>query len=122
MNFLLNILWIITGGAAGALLWYLYGILWCMTVVGIPLGKQCFKFASLTLAPFGKKVIEEKNSGAISTLANVIWAVTTGIVMAAENAVMGAILCCTIIGIPFGLQYFKLAKLSLAPFGFDIIK
>lgn len=122
MSFLMNILWIVTGGAAGALLWYMYGILWCLTIVGIPLGKQCFKFGSLTLMPFGKKIVEERNAGAISALANVIWAVTTGIVMAAENAVMGLLLCCTIIGIPFGKQYFKLARLSLAPFGFEVRK
>lgn len=120
MSFLFNILWVLTGGAAGAFMWYLYGILWCVSIVGIPLGKQCFKFAKLTLMPFGKKVVET-DSGAISAIANIIWAVTTGVVMAAENAVMGALLCCTIIGIPFGKQYFKLAKLSLAPFGFDVI-
>ncbi|HHU06856.1 MAG TPA: hypothetical protein GXZ59_00745 [Clostridiaceae bacterium] len=32
-------------------------------------------------------------------------------------AIQGVVLCMTIIGIPFGLQHFKLAKLALMPFG-----
>ncbi len=47
-----NILWIIFGGALNALLWLLMGLLWCITIVGIPLGKQCFKFAKLRLKSF----------------------------------------------------------------------
>ena len=37
--------------------------------------------------------------------------------MAIENAIFGCLWCITIVGIPFGLQFFKIAKLSLAPFG-----
>jgi uncharacterized membrane protein YccF (DUF307 family) len=40
--------------------------------------------------------------------------------MAAEFAVFGLLLCITIIGIPFGLQMFKIAKLSLMPFGAEV--
>ena len=42
-----------------------------------------------------------------------------------ENAVycatMGIVCCCTIIGIPFGLQYFKFAKLAFMPFGSEVV-
>ena len=41
--------------------------------------------------------------------------------MAIAHATVGVILCVTIIGIPFGLQFFKLAKLSLMPFGARVI-
>ena len=37
--------------------------------------------------------------------------------MALENFAFGCLWCVTIVGIPFGLQFFKIAKLSLAPFG-----
>lgn len=114
-----NILWVILGGAVGSGLWLLYGVLWSITIVGIPLGKQCFKLASLTFMPFNKEVVDT-GSGALGFVANIIWAVTTGVVMAAENVVVGLSLCATIVGIPFGLQYFKLAKLSLMPFGTEI--
>lgn len=76
---------------------------------------QCFKFAGLAFFPFGKEVIY--GGGAVSLLANIIWLIVSGIPMAIENAVIGLICCITIIGIPFGRQYFKIAKLSLMPFG-----
>ena len=44
-----------------------------------------------------------------------------GIPMAVENACLGLLLCITIVGIPFGLQFFKIAKLSLMPFGAEIV-
>ena len=50
-------------------------------------------------------------------IANVIWLVLSGIPMALCSLVMGCLLCITVIGIPFGLQHFKLAKLALMPFG-----
>lgn len=110
-----NILWIICGGLASSLSWAFAGILWCITIVGIPLGKQCFKFAKLSLAPFGKEIKDEDS--AVSTVANIFWIIFTGLPMAIENAVFGLVLCITIVGIPFGKQFFKLARLSLAPFG-----
>ncbi len=119
MKSLGNILWVLSGGAVTALGWYLYGILWSITVVGIPLGKQCFKLAKLSFMPFDKKVVDDED-GFISTTANILWAAITGIPMAIENLLVGALLCCTIVGIPFGKQYFKMARLSLAPFGIRI--
>ena len=47
---------------------------------------------------------------------------TGGIWIALSHLVFGAILCITIIGIPFGLQHFKLAALALTPFGKDIVE
>lgn len=115
MGCLGNILWIIFGGAEGAVAWFLYGCLWSITIVGIPIGKQCFKFAGLTLFPFGKEV--EYGGGGISLAANIIWMLVTGIPMAIGHFLAGCLLCITIVGIPFGLQQFKLAKLALMPFG-----
>lgn len=115
MKTLGNILWIICGGLVSSLSWALAGLLWCITIIGIPLGKQCFKFAKLTLAPFGKEITDD--GSAASTVANIFWIIFTGLPMAIENAAFGLLLCVTVIGIPFGKQYFKLAKLSLAPFG-----
>lgn len=86
-----------------------------MTIVGIPYGKQCFKFARLSFAPFGKEI--EYNGGVPSLIANIIWIIFFGIPMALENLLFGSIWCITILGIPFGLQFFKIAKLSLVPFG-----
>jgi hypothetical protein len=46
----------IFGGLFGAIAWFVAGCLWCITIIGIPIGLQCFKIASLSLAPFGKEV------------------------------------------------------------------
>ncbi|MGN0448463.1 MAG: YccF domain-containing protein [Acutalibacteraceae bacterium] len=119
MKVLGNILWVIFGGAVGTLAWFLLGILWCVTIVGIPLGKQCFKLAKLTFLPFTKEVEKESDS-TIGLVANIFWVIFTGWEMALANILTGVLLCITIIGIPFGKQYFKLAKLSFAPFGYEV--
>lgn len=115
MGCLGNLLWFIFGGFLGGLSWMLAGVLWCITIVGIPVGIQCFKFAGLSFFPFGKEV--EYGGGAVSLLVNIIWLVVSGIPLALEFAVLGCFLSITVIGIPFGLQMFKLAKLALMPFG-----
>ena len=71
MKVLGNIVWFLCGGFVTALAWWLSGLLCCITVVGIPLGKQCFKFARLSLAPFGKEV--DFGGGAPSLIANILW-------------------------------------------------
>ena len=119
MSLLGNIIWLICGGFLSGLSWLFSGLIWCITIIGIPYGKQCFKFASLAFTPFGKDV--KYGGGAISTIVNIIWLILFGIPMAIGNAISGLLLCCTIIGIPFGLQFFKLAKLSLMPFGAQIV-
>lgn len=119
MNILGNILWFICGGLLSGLSWVLAGCLWCISVIGIPIGLQCFKFAGLAFLPFGKEVVY--GGGAVSLIANIIWLIVSGIPMAVGNAVTGIICCITIIGIPFGKQFFKIAKLSLMPFGAEVI-
>lgn len=120
MSCLGNVLWIILGGFILAAAWFLAGLLCCLTIVGIPLGLQCFKFAELSLAPFGRE-IAYRNTGAVSLLANILWILLLGLPLAGLAAVLGLSLCLTIIGIPFGLQFFKFAQLALMPFGAVIV-
>ena len=119
MSLLGNILWFIFGGFLSGLSWLFSGLLWCITIIGIPYGRQCFKFASMAFAPFGKNI--EYGGGAVSFIPNVIWIIFFGIPMFLENILFGCIWCITIVGIPFGIQFFKIAKLSLAPFGSKIV-
>ena len=51
-----NILWLILTGIWTALAYFILGILWCITIIGIPFGKQCSKLAKLSLFPFGAEV------------------------------------------------------------------
>ena len=119
MRTLGNFLWFIFGGFFSGLSWWISGLICCITIIGIPWGKQCFKFASVSFFPFKKDV--EIGGGAVSFLANLIWVVFFGFWMAVENAIYGLLWCCTIVGIPWGKQFFKIAKLSLMPFGANIV-
>lgn len=119
MGCLGNIIWFICGGFVSGFTWILVGLLWCLSIVGIPIGMQCFKFAGLVFMPFGKEV--EYGGGVGSLILNVLWLLLSGILLALESLICGVFLCCTIIGIPFGLQHFKIAKLALMPFGARIV-
>ena len=118
MKIIGNILWFVFGGFLSGLGWVLAGCLWCITIIGIPIGTQCFKFAGLAFFPFGKEVVY--GGGTISLLANILWLIISGIPMAVGNLITGCLWCITIIGIPFGKQFFKIAKLSLMPFGASV--
>lgn len=118
MGCLGNALWFLFGGIWLGLGWFLTGLLWCLTIVGIPVGMQCFKFAKLAFFPFGKDVVF--GGGAVSLLMNLLWLLFGGIALAVESAVIGIAFCITIVGVPFGMQCFKLAKLALMPFGAEI--
>lgn len=119
MRLLGNIIWIICGGLLSALGWWIAGLLWCITVVGIPVGVQCFKMSSLSLNPFDKEVVFE--GGAVSCLLDILWFLFGGLELALGNLVIGVILCITVVGIPFGVQFFKIARLSLSPFGARVV-
>ena len=122
MNLLGNLIWLIFGGFL-AFLGYLFGgLILCITVFGIPWGLQCFKLAGLVLWPFGKKVVSDStNTGCLSMVCNIIWLLSGGIYTAAIHLLMGLLLSVTIIGIPWGLQHFKLVEISLMPFGKTVV-
>jgi uncharacterized membrane protein YccF (DUF307 family) len=120
MSLLGNIVWFILGGFWGGVLWLFSGVFWCVTIIGIPYGLQCFKFATLSFCPFGKTVIY--SASGVSFIVNVIWFLLNGWWMALRYFLLGCVWCITIIGIPFGKQCFKLARLSLSPFGATVVK
>lgn len=114
-----NILWFIGGGLISFITWLALGLLLCLTIIGIPFGIQCLKLATLVLAPFGKEVVYGGKTG--SFLMNILW-LPLGLALCLEQVALGLIYCITIIGIPAGLQAFKMAKLSLMPFGATVHK
>ncbi len=114
-----NFLWFLFTGLVSGLAWFILGLIWCITIIGIPFGKQCFKFAKLSFLPFGKTVNGNFDKHPI---ANVIWIIFGGFAIALGYLIVGLVWCITIIGIPFGKQCFKLAKLTLSPFGATISK
>lgn len=122
MNLLGNIIWVVFGGLLIALEYFAAGILLCLTIVGIPFGYQSFKIGILALFPFGQTtVVEPQVTGCLTTVMNIIWIFIGGIWIALTHLLLGVIFCITIIGIPFGLQHFKLMSVAFTPFGRDIV-
>lgn len=121
MKFLGNILWLILGGLLVAIYYWIVGLLTCVTIIGIPFGIQLIKMGTFALWPFGHEVTSAPNdSGCLAIIMNVIWLLIGGVEIAMIHLTFGAVLCVTIIGIPFGLQHFKMAFLALVPFGKQI--
>lgn len=120
MSFIGNLMWFICAGFWLGTGYLIVGLIWCLSIVGLPWGIQCFKFAALLYAPFGKEVVYGK--GISSLLFNILWLLLGGLPLAAETLAVGLILCFTIVGIPFGKQCFKYTRLALMPFGSKVIR
>ena len=110
-----NLIWLLTAGWMLALLWFIAGISSCLTIVGIPFGIQFFKIAKFALWPFGKVVVF--GDGGVSFLLNLLWIVLFGWSICIVALCWAIILSITIVGLPFGIQAFKLARLGFMPFG-----
>ena len=118
MSFIGNIIWFIFGGIFIFFQYIFGGLVLFLTIIGIPFGIQCFKFAIVGLAPFGVKITDtSSNVGCLSTVMNIIWLVFGGFWIVLTHLLFGFLFCISIIGIPFGLQHFKLMNLAFSPFG-----
>ena len=116
MRLLLNVLWFIFGGWISGTLWILAGVIFAITLIGLPWTPSAFRIASFSYAPFGK-MAEADNSRGSSLLLNIVWLVLAGWWLALHHVVLAALSAITIIGIPFAIQHLKLAILSLTPVG-----
>lgn len=118
MNLLLNIIWVVFGGLMIAIEYAISSLLMMVTIIGIPFGLQTLKLAALALWPFGTQIVDTSwPSGCLAGIMNVIWWFVGGVPIALTHLCWGLIFCVTVVGIPFGLQHFKLMKLALFPFG-----
>lgn len=115
MKLLGNLIWLIFGGIVSSILWFLAGLLLCITIIGIPFGMQCFKISRLVLWPFGKEI--DYNIKITGLIGNIIWIVVLGWELFLAHIFIAAIFMVTIVGIPFALQHVKFAQLALFPFG-----
>jgi uncharacterized membrane protein YccF (DUF307 family) len=117
-----NVLWFVFAGVWLALSYAVAGLLLCLTIIGIPFGIQAFKLAGFVLWPFGRAVVvRSQQTGLLEVVFNLIWLVLFGWGIFTIHIVSGVVLCITIIGIPFGIQSFKLSVLALWPFGRMIV-
>ena len=122
MRLLGNIIWLIFGGLEAAIGYFVGSFVLALSLVGIPAAVQTFKIGLLCLWPFGAEVRDGDGlSGCLSVPLNIIWIIFGGFWAFLNHILFGVLLALTIIGIPFAKQHFKMARLSLAPFGKDVV-
>lgn len=125
LRLILNVLWLVCGGAASALAWFVAGAILALTLVGLPWTFAAWRIGIYTLWPFGRDIVwrdratgrEDIGTGAIGVLMNVIWFLLAGWWLALSHVIVAVVEFVTIIGIPFALKDLELAKLALAPVG-----
>lgn len=121
MSLLGNILWLIFGGFIVGVGYIIGGLIWCITIIGIPFGFQSIKLGVANFAPFGKEVVTTPKAGsALYIILDIIWAILFGWEIALIHLTSAVLLTITIIGIPFAKQHIKLLPLALLPFGREL--
>ena len=121
MNFLGNLIWLILGGFLIAMIYWIVGHLMCITIIGIPFGMQLFKLGSYALWPFGHELVDAPNEpGCVSIVMNLLWILLGWWEIALIHLVCGLVCCLTFVGIPWGIQHFRMAIASIFPFGKEI--
>ena len=116
MKILGNIIWLVFGGILIAIEYFISSIALFITIIGIPFGLQTLKLGILALWPFGSQIVHKE----AAHFMNIIWFFVGGVPIFLTHVGFGLLFFITIIGIPFGLQHFKLASLALTPFGHDV--
>lgn len=133
MRFVGNIIWFVFGGAVIAAVWLIGAIVFALSIVGLPLTRSAIEMAKMSAFPFGKDVVHVREmdlkdvsaattvTGTIGFITNLIWACSFGAILFVGYILAGILNCITIIGIPFGLQSFKLAGISFWPVGRRVV-
>ncbi|EJC6790018.1 YccF domain-containing protein [Vibrio parahaemolyticus] len=129
MRTLGNIIWFLFGGVFMGLLWWLFGILAFISIIGIPWGRACFVMGNFSFFPFGKEAVSRDEltnemdigTSPLGVIGNVLWFVFAGLWLAIGHTLSAAACFVTIIGIPFALQHLKLAVISLSPIGKTVV-
>ena len=122
MQTLGNILWLIFVGIWLAIGFVVAGIVMFILIITIPFGIQAFKLAGFALWPFGRHVeYTDRVASPLRIIGNILWIIFGGLWLAVNCLIGGVILCITIIGIPFGIQAFKLIPIALMPFGAEVM-
>lgn len=128
-----NVIWFVLGGWLTALIWLIGAVVFAVSIVGLPLTRAAVEMAKMSAWPFGKDVVHVREldqkgltattavTGTIGFIFNILWACTFGIVLFISYLFYGVLCLLTLILIPFGLQCFKLAGISLWPVGRRVV-
>lgn len=129
VSILLNLCWILLGGAWMAAGWLVAAIVMAITIIGLPWAKAAFNIAIYTLLPFGQQAVRRDQltgqpdigTGPLGVIGNLIWLLLAGWWLALGHLVTAVLLAVTIIGIPFAWAHLKLAGIALWPIGREIV-
>lgn len=121
MRILLNVIWLVFGGAVLALGYLVAALVCFVLIVTIPFGIAALRMALFALWPFGRTVQRRADAGAASTIGNVLWFILCGWWLALGHLLSGVLMCITLIGIPLGLANFKMIPVALTPLGREIV-
>jgi uncharacterized membrane protein YccF (DUF307 family) len=129
VSILLNLLWILFGGALMAIGWLVAAIIMAITIVGLPWARAAFNIAVYTLLPFGSRAVRRDEitgagdigTGPLGLIGNLIWLVLAGWWLALGHLIAAVMWAITIIGIPFAWAHLKLAGIALWPIGKVIV-
>ena len=128
VSILLNLFWILLGGAWMAFGWLVAAVIMAVTIIGLPWARAALNIAIYTLLPFGQRAVPREEvtgrpdigTGPLGLIGNLIWLVLAGWWLALGHLVTAVILAVTIIGIPFAWAHLKLAGIALWPIGKEI--
>lgn len=122
--FILNILWLVLGGALAAVGWFVAAFFMVITIIGIPWARAAVDNGVYTLWPFGTKPYgrarlygEDIGTGPLGFLGNIVWFLLAGWWLAIGHVFAAIALAVTIIGLPFAWAHLKLAGFALWPIG-----
>ena len=129
ISLLLNVIWIVLGGAWMAFGWLVAAIIMAITIIGLPWARAAFNIAVYTLLPFGSRAVhraeltgrEDIGTGLLGVIGNIIWLVLAGWWLALGHLLTAVIWAVTIIGLPFAWAHLKLAGIALWPIGREIV-
>src|SRR3954465_15803305 len=128
VSLLLNILWIVLGGAWMAFGWLVAAVVMAITIVGLPWARAAFNIAAYTLFPFGSRAVSgdiysgpDIGTGPLGVVGNIIWLILAGWWLALAHVITAVLMAVTIIGIPFAWAHLKLAGMALWPIGKVIV-
>jgi uncharacterized membrane protein YccF (DUF307 family) len=129
LSLLLNLLWILLGGAEMAIGWLIAAVIMAITIIGLPWARAAFNIAVYTFLPFGSKAVRrdeitgesDVGTGALGVIGNIIWLVLAGWWLALGHFIAAIVFAITIIGIPFAWAHLKLAGIALWPIGKAIV-
>ena len=124
-SFVGNILWLVFGGGlVFGLQWLLDALLCALTIIGLPVAVGCWRLGAYALWPLGREPIDKRslyeNMNPLLVLAAVLW-LPFGFFMALGHVIVGVLLCVTVLGLPFGIAHFKIARVALCPYAVAVV-